>query len=314
MYSEYLRARLIWESYPKLNGMQKLKVGTTLWVKTCIKYYNVILYTSFNIGAAPMKIQDFIYQLLKVGRYSFTIAEAEAFLHLRKAATLNAISRLKRKKQIASPAKGFYLIVPPQYQAMECLPAEMFIADLMQYLKLPYYVGFLSAAQFYGSAHQKPQRFQVVTSKNRLPIHCGRIFIEFIAHKNMIDFPTRTFNTTAGFIKVATPEVLAADLVSAPQHAAGISNVATVLSELAENLDSQKLLHLNEIIAENFWIQRLGFLLEYLGYHALADALATAIANKPLHWVRLVARSPYQPMERNAKWKIIVNASVEPDE
>ena len=151
---------------------------------------------------------------------------------------------MKKNNLIVSPAKGFYLIVPPEYQAYSCLPADMFIPDLMHYWSLPYYVSFLSAAQYYGAAHQKPQRFQVVTLKNRPSIHCGRIHIEFIAKKQIDSRLVKNFNTVAGVIDVATPELLAADLVSSPQYAAGINNVATILSELVETFDAKKLLEL----------------------------------------------------------------------
>src|SRR5690348_2374661 len=132
-----------------------------------------------------MKAQEYINKLRSQGRYFFTSKEAEKSLSLSKIATINALRRLRLNKQIVSPARGFYLILVPEYRILGCLPADMFIADLMKYLDLPYYVGFLSAAQYYGAAHQKPQRFQVVTSKNRPVIHCGRIYIEFIANKNV---------------------------------------------------------------------------------------------------------------------------------
>lgn len=89
----------------------------------------------------------------------------------------------------------------------------------MKYFNQPYYVSYLSAAQLYGAAHQKPQRFQVVTLKNRRPIRCGRIYIEFIANKDIHHMPTKTMNTYTGQMLVATPEVTAADLVSAPNMA-----------------------------------------------------------------------------------------------
>src|SRR3990167_2417775 len=206
-----------------------------------------------------MRAREFINKLRSQGRYSFTTQAAAEALQLDKIPVLNALHRLKKNKLIVSPAKGFYLIVPPEYQAYGCLPAEMFVPDLMSYLGQPYYVGYLSAAQFYGAAHQKPQRFQVVTIKNRPPIHCGRIYIEFIANKDAAIYPTRKFNTSTGTITVATPEVVAADIVTAPQHAAGISNVATILVDLAENIDINKLKDLAEINPELFWVQRLGY-------------------------------------------------------
>ena len=142
-----------------------------------------------------MKSQEFINDLRSKGRYCFTIEEAEQALALNKMATINALRRLHLKSLIVSPARGFYLVLPPEYRILGCLPAEMFVSQLMNYLNLPYYIGFLSAAQYYGAAHQKPQRFQVVTSKNRPSIQCGRILIEFIANKNVAKMPTKNFNT-----------------------------------------------------------------------------------------------------------------------
>lgn len=261
-----------------------------------------------------MKALTFINELRGQGRFSFTIADAEKALALEKVPCLNALHRLKKNGLIVSPAKGFYLIIPPEYQTYGCLPADMFIPNLMHYWNLPYYVGFLSAAQYYGAAHQKPQRFQVVTLKNRLPIHCGRIYIEFIAKKQIDTQLIKKFNTLAGTIDVAIPELLAVDLVSSPQHAAGINNVATILFDLIEMLDAKKLLELTQSNTELFWVQRLGWFLEFLGAEELANMLFTALEGRTLHWVRLVSRVPYNPIERNKKWHVIVNTTVESDE
>lgn len=261
-----------------------------------------------------MKAKEFIIQCRANGQYTFTSQDAEKALVLPKAQLLNALHRLKQNKLIVSPAKGFYLIIPPEYQAFGCLPADMFIPDLMKYLNQPYYVGFLSAAQFYGATHQKPQQFQVVTLKNRRPLHCGRVYVTFIVNKNVANMPTKPFNTSAGTILVATPEVVALDLVSAPQHAAGINNVATVLTELVENINPQSLIQLSTIRPELFWIQRLGYLLELLGFSQLADELIKTLNDKKLHWVKLVSNAPYKNLARDKKWKIIINTEVEPDE
>jgi len=261
-----------------------------------------------------MKTHEFINTLRSQGRYSFTITDAEKALELTKVATINALRRLRLKKEIASPARGFYLILPPEYQILGCLPAEMFIPDLMKYLNQPYYVGFISAAQYYGAAHQKPQRFQVVTLKNRSSIHCGRIYVEFIANKNVASMPTKKFNTATGTINVATPEVIAADIVAMPDHAAGINNVATILSDLSETIDINRLIELTKHNSELFWLQRLGYLLEFLGSKSLANKIDQILSDKKLHWARLVSQEKYKPLQRNKKWKIIVNTKVEPDE
>ena len=45
------------------------------------------------------------------------------------------------------------------------IPADWFIAELMQFLDLPYYVGVLSAAALHGAAHQQAQEFHVVVPR-----------------------------------------------------------------------------------------------------------------------------------------------------
>lgn len=175
----------------------------------------------------------------------------------------------------------------------------MFVPDLMKHLRQPYYVGFLSAAQYYGAAHQKPQRFQVVTIKNRRPIQCGRIHIEFIANQHAVSIPFKKFNTLTGSIAVATPEVVVADILNTPHHAAGLNNAAMVLTELAEQLEIKKIIELSKLYHELSWLQRLGYLLELL---------------KKLSWVLLSAHAPYKKSARNARWKVIVNTELEIDE
>ncbi|MDQ2995150.1 MAG: type IV toxin-antitoxin system AbiEi family antitoxin [Pseudomonadota bacterium] len=261
-----------------------------------------------------MKAQEFITHLRAQGRYSFNTLDAQTSLELNMPATLNALKRLKGKGYIVSPAKSFYNIVPPEYQALGCLPAEMFVHELMKHLNLPYYIGFLSAAQYYGAAHQKPQRFQVVTTKNRPAIHCGRIYIEFIANKNASNMPINKFNTPAGTINVATPELIAGDIVTFPRHAGGINNVATILFELAEKIDINKLEALSKLIPKIFWLQRLGYLFEFLEITELANGIEKIITGKKHNWILLVSYMPYNPIIRIKKWRIIVNTDVEIDE
>lgn len=63
---------------------------------------------------------------------------------------------------------------------------------------LNYYAGLLSAAQYYGAAHQRSQEFQIFVQKNRRPIRCGKVRVKFIAGQNINDVPVRTFNTSRG--------------------------------------------------------------------------------------------------------------------
>lgn len=60
-----------------------------------------------------------------------------------------ALHRLPRHGLVAHPAHGFYVIVPPEYRQLGCLPAGQFIPALMEQLGLGYYVGLLSPQYLY---------------------------------------------------------------------------------------------------------------------------------------------------------------------
>jgi hypothetical protein len=55
----------------------------------------------------------------------------------------------------------------------------------MAYLDEKYYAGLLSAAEYHGAAHQRPQVFQVVVARNKSEITCGKVRGIFVARKNM---------------------------------------------------------------------------------------------------------------------------------
>src|SRR5690606_13514926 len=141
-----------------------------------------------------LSAKSYVDHLASGGRYSFTSEQARAALGVSSDAAKLALNRLSRQGLVAAPARGFYVIVPPEYRSLGCLPAEQFIPALMDLKGLPYYVGLLSAAQYYGAAHQRPQEFQVFLEKNRRPIRCGKARIRFIARKEAKKVPNRDFN------------------------------------------------------------------------------------------------------------------------
>lgn len=221
-----------------------------------------------------------------------------------------ALHRLAKQKLIASPARGFYVIVPPEYLSLGCLPADQFIPELMKRLNLPYYAGLLSAAQYHGAAHQRPQEFQVFLPKNRRPIQCGAVRVAFMARKRLKDVPVQRFNTRRGTVLASSPEATALDLVGYADRAGGLNQVATVLSELAERIDPEKL----AVVARTApvpWAQRLGYLLEHLGFAAKTPALKEYVREHARQSTRLLPKAPRRRSHRNKGWKLYVNAHVQ---
>ena len=88
-----------------------------------------------------------------------------------------------------------------------------------------HYAGLLSAAQYHGAAHQRPQEFQVFLAKNRRPIACGVVQVAFMARKRLADVPVQTFNTPRGTLLVSSPGATALDLVGYAAHAGGLGQM-----------------------------------------------------------------------------------------
>lgn len=254
--------------------------------------------------------KDYLQTLAARGRYHFTSRQAQRALDVSSAAAKLALNRLAHQGLIASPARGFYVIVPPEYRSLRCLPADQFIPALMERQGLAYYAGLLSAAQYYGAAHYRPQAFQVVLAKNRRPIKCGAVRVICIARKRLEEVPVRNFNTPRGTIRVSTPEATAIDLAGYQRHAGGLDQVATILSELAEKLDAS-LLPAAAATAPMPWAQRLGYLLEEVGAADKAEALKAYVREHAREYTPLLPGVPENTIRRAADWKLHVNAAVE---
>jgi predicted transcriptional regulator of viral defense system len=254
--------------------------------------------------------QKFISGLMAVGRYSFTTEEAIGVFGVSAVAARAALRRLRQKDELAMPYKGFYVIVPPEFRNIGCLPASHFIPDLMNHLKETYYTGLLSAAEYSGAAHQRPQVFQVVVSQNKPEMICGKVRVQFIARKNVAKIPTHDFKTPRGYLKVSTPAATAFDLVGYAHHAAGLDHVATVLSELAEQLNGETLRQVADF-SPIAWAQRLGYLLDVVGAQDKTEELAEYIAQKKPVTVPLVRSQSFRGFSSLKRWRIWVNAKVE---
>ncbi len=257
-----------------------------------------------------IRARDYIADLAAAGRYHFSSGEAREALGVSADAAKLALNRLARQHLVATPARGFYVIVPPEYRSLGCLPADQFIPELMGRLNLSYYAGLLTAAQYHGAAHHRPQEFQVFLDTARRPVHCGHVRVAFITRKRLGEVPVQRFNTPRGTILVSTPEATAVDLVGYHRRAGGLDQVATILNELAERIDSRKLVAAAKT-APVTWAQRLGYLLERVDAAGAATALKDYVAHSARQAVPLLAESSRKDSYRAPEWKLIVNADVE---
>jgi len=259
-----------------------------------------------------MDLKNYILSLAAKGKSHFTEDDALNALGISKIALRAALRRLKKKREIACPLSGFFLIVPPEYQSLLSLPPEQFIDDLMRHLKTSYYVALLSAAQFYGAAHQKPQTFQVIIPRARRNIEVGRVKISFTTKSDADQSAIRQFNTPRGFVQVADPATIAIDLIAFPQKSGGISTVFEILSDLSEHLNVESCKKAIPQLKKAPALQRLGYFLELLGLAEEAQLCEKEL--KKHSYVKKALLDPHEKLEGallNTRWNLIINTELE---
>ncbi len=261
-------------------------------------------------------LEDFVNELRSKGKYAFSIQELRNRFDLSDEALKKALQRLKKKKEVAMIRKEFYIIVPPEYRSRGMLPPSLFIAALMKFLERDYYTGLLNAAAFYGAAHQQPQDFSVITTKPSLrKIQSNKIKINFYTKKKWGQEDIVRRNVETGYLKVSSPELTALDLVFYFDHVGGFSRIATVLEELAESLNAEKLAAAAERFQQVSTVQRLGFLLdEVLKQKELSMPLLEYL--KTVKYFPVLLRPQKEKPENmitGNPWKVVSNVEIETD-
>ena len=257
-------------------------------------------------------VAKYIEGLLQRGQHHFTTHEVANAVGGDINSIARALNRLKAKGELATPKRGFYVAVPPEYRSLGCLPAEQFVPQLMESAEEPYHVALLSAAQFHGAAHQRPQLFQVMVGKPRSSINCGKVHVTFHVRKDLVRVSIVEMKTIRGYMRVSSPEATALELIGYARNAGGLNNVATVLSELAESIVGERLVEEAEK-APLAWVQRLGFVLELVEQRDAASKLLPLVQEHALRISPLNASLPRTGAVRSKRWRLAINTRVEPD-
>lgn len=245
------------------------------------------------------------------GRYVLTRDQAMRALGVSEEALKKAVRRLVTKRRVAVPHRGFYVIVPVEYRDAGAPPPSWFIDDLMKFLGQPYYVGVLSAAALHGAAHQQPQEFQVVTNAQLRPAVAGRSRIRFFQKAHLERTPAAEMKTETGTMRVATPEATGLDLFRYLKGAGHLGHVATVLAELAEKMDPQRLVEAARAEGEVSNAQRLGHALDQVGASELVGALLSWITEQRPRYVPLRVDRSLRRATKDTRFRVLVNEKVE---
>jgi predicted transcriptional regulator of viral defense system len=267
-----------------------------------------------------MNLQSYIKDIRKDGRRCFTILDILEQFHVSNSHARVALHRLLKTGDLISPTRGLYVIVPPEHQPHGSIPPQELVPLVMQYMGAHYYVALLSAGLFHGATHQKPARFQVISDKRiKHPSIFGDVEIDYIYKKSVLELPTQDITVSTGYLKVATPELVALDLLEYPNHAGGLNHIATVFSELVEVLDPIKLINLAKDTRVEYQLQRIGYILDHIdvmdepGAEIIINALAHHVQENKPSYLPLASEISKIGYSRCKKWRIIENSEIESD-
>lgn len=263
-------------------------------------------------------LENWTNQLLSHGKMAFSLAQLKKeFYGHSDIAIKRSLNRLSKKGTLLSIHKGYYLIIPAQYTSKGILPPQLFIDGLMNYLERNYYVGLLSAAAIHGAAHQQPQEFYVITSYPPLrPTQKKNLKINYITKTNIPENYIDQKKTETGYIKVSSPELTALDLFSYEKRVGGLNRIGTILNELTEVFQPQRINQAFVQLSSVASIQRLGYFLDIvLENERYASKLFDECKKADLRFNRipLDGEEEIRGYSSHNRWNIIVNTEIEID-
>lgn len=257
------------------------------------------------------------------GRLTFTKEEGLSLLRQSEKTFSIAITRLIKKGRLLSPRRGFYLILRPEDRIAGAPDPVSWIDPLMQYLGADYRISLLRAAAFHGASHQAAMVFQVIVPKQIRPIEIGRHRIQFIYQApdvfekvNKADWLTQMKSDT-GFAKVAGIELTLLDTIRYFHKAAGMNGAAQIIHDLGTKARPGKLAKAAANY-ENTAVRRLGYLFDHFAYDHQAKVLISFVGKAKSMKLLNPSIKPWfdeldEPQEKNIKWKLIINDTLEID-
>ena len=205
-----------------------------------------------------MNLNEWIRNREMRGEVTFAVNDVYESLTGRSSRYLNTeLSRMVKRGRIKSVYRGFYVIIPPHYALKGIIPPAYYIDRLMKHIGKPYYAALLSAASFYGAAHQRPMRTQVMTIPPRTTVSGKDGMIDWNYRQVINEGLLIKTNTESGTMLYSCPELTAADLVQFAGSIGGYQRAATVLAELVEQLEENRLERIVKV-ATAAALQRLG--------------------------------------------------------
>lgn len=264
-----------------------------------------------------MSLNNWIKEREQRGVTTFSFQEVRClFSECSESVLKTNINRLTVSKRIQNVYKGFYVIIPTQYQLKGMVPPSYYVNELMAYLGKPYYVGLLSAAAIYGASHQRAMKTQIVTIGPRTRTSNKNALLDWNYRQQIPGELLEVRNAEMGQIKYSSAELTAVDIIQFASNIGGYQRATTVLAELVDVIDVAKMERVLQYTT-TATMQRLGYLLEFVLLVQDKADLLYQIMKKGNGYFNAVLMSPEHPVANDTesnRWRINMNINIEIDE
>ena len=229
----------------------------------------------------------------------FSIKDAEAASGERGLRLRKLLCRLTKSKWVKRIERGKYLILHLESGLHAGYGADTYM--LARKLANPYYIGFLSALNYYGITEQISRIVFIVATKSKRPMHFQAQEYRFVKLPEK-----RFFGVTeewAGQLKfnISNREKTVIDCLFLPKYSGGLTEVAKAFRN---KLDFEKLYNYALEMDDLATVKRLGYILDIL-------KIKTPVVKELLSKVRggfcLLDTGGPKTGHKNRKWKIIEN-------
>lgn len=270
-----------------------------------------------------VSFEQYLDDRLAHGRNYFSREEAREALSIAPRNLAAAATRLIKKGRLANPRHGFFLILRPEDKVSGAPDPVRWIDPLMKYQRLDYRISLLRAAAFHGSSHQAAMVFQIVVPKQLRDFELGRHRLQFLyqtpqafSRVNQSGYLAR-IKSEEGFANVAGVELTLLDCARYFRKAGGINALAQIAKDIGNKADPGRLAKISKAY-ENSSVRRLGFLLDRASYERQARALEPFVKKaksaSPLNpAAKPLVESLAEVSEKDSRWKLVINESVEFD-
>ena len=210
------------------------------------------------------------------------------------------VERLVKKKWVVRIVKGKYLLVPLSAGVKgEYTEHEFIIASLFE----PCYIAYWTALNYYGFTEQVPNKIFVATTKRIKDREILGTKIKFVYLSMRKFFGFNNILITNVNIKISDKEKTIIDCIDKPRYCGGIEETVKSAYFAKEEIEFEKLIKYALRIGNNAVIERLGFILDFLGLDS------KWLENKISGSYSVLDPTKEKRGKYNSKWKLLINVS-----